>query len=84
MVLKDSGLGLEDLAEATDAIGRWLKNKEVEALVLNLPSQNASVVVKTLDGSVLRDAERIDLKVRLKDKGTERAEARTQVILKRI
>lgn len=82
-MLKDSGLGLEDLAEATDAIGRWLKNEEVEALVLNLPSRNASVVVKTLDGSVLRDAERIDLKVRLTDRGTPKAEARTQVILKR-
>jgi hypothetical protein len=67
----------------TDAISRWLKNEEVEALVLNLPSRSAGVVVKTLDGSVLRDAEKIDLKVRLKDKGTEKAEARTQVILKR-
>lgn len=83
VVLKDSGLELEDLAEVTDAIGRWLKNKEVEALVLNLPSPNARVVMKTLDGSVLRDPEQIDLKVRLKDKGIEKAEARTQLILKR-
>lgn len=67
----------------TEAIGQWLKNGKVEALVLNLPSPNASVVVKTLDGSVLRDAEKINLRVRLKDKGTEKAEARTQVILKR-
>lgn len=83
VVLKNSGLDLEDLGDVTEAIYRWLRNDEVEALVLNLPSDNASVVIKTLDGSVLRDADTIDLKVRLKDKKTEKAEARTQVVLKR-
>ncbi|NIT79708.1 MAG: hypothetical protein GWN58_33675 [Anaerolineae bacterium] len=67
----------------TEAIRQWLKNDQVEALVLNLPSDKASVVVKTLDGSVLRDADTISLKVRLKDGKTEKAEARTQVVLKR-
>jgi hypothetical protein len=74
---------LDDLADVTEAICQWLKNDEVEALVLNLPNANASIVAKTLDGSVLRDADTISLKVRLKDKKTEKAEARTQVVLKR-
>lgn len=82
-VLKDSGLDLEELADVTEAIRQWLKNDEVGALVLNLPSDNASVVVKAMDESVLQDADAISLKVRLKDKGTEKAEARTQVVLKR-
>jgi hypothetical protein len=67
----------------TEAIRQWLKNDEVEALVLNLPGENASIVAKTLDGRVLRDADTLNLKVRLKEKGTEKAEARTQVVLKR-
>ncbi len=82
-MLKNSGLDLEDLADVTEAISQWLKNDQVEALVLNLPSANASVVVKGLDGSVLHDADTINLKVRLKDGKTEKAEARTQVVLKR-
>lgn len=83
VVLKNSGLDLEDLADVTEAIRQWLKNDQVEALVLNLPSENASVVIKTLDGSMLKDADTISLKVRLKDRKTEKAEARTQVVLKR-
>jgi hypothetical protein len=82
-VIKDSGLDLEDLADVTEAIRQWLRNDEVEALVLNLPGADARIVAKTLDGSVLRDADTISLKVRLKDGKTEKAEARTQVVLKR-
>jgi hypothetical protein len=67
----------------TEAIRQWLRNDEVEALVLNLPGADARIVAKTLDGSVLRDADTISLKVRLKDGKTEKAEARTQVVLKR-
>jgi len=74
---------LEDLGDVTEAIRTWLKDGGPDALVLNLPGADASVVAKTLEDPVLHDENEISLKVRLREKGTEIGEARTQVVLRR-
>lgn len=71
---------MEDLAELTEVIGQWLKSDD-EALVLNVGE--GGLVVKEIDRSVLRKTEDIDLKVRIKRGGKNRAEARHQVRLRK-
>jgi len=71
---------MEDLSELTEVIGQWLKSDD-EALVLNVGE--GELLVKSVDGSVLQDAENIDIKVRIKRGGKNRAEARHQVRLKK-
>lgn len=80
-VIKNADIPSEELSEITESIRQWLKG-DADPLVLSLPN-GGTINVKMLDGEGLHDADCIALKVRLKEGKNVKAEARTQVILKK-
>lgn len=84
MIIRNSTLSAEDLADLTESVRCWIREwDEDKILTFNLPGENADVVIKSLNKSVLQEAERIAIKVRLVDGRDPVAEAQTEVTLKR-